>query len=500
MQGGLSATGTTRTKVNQFMGLDLTLSTWSTSNPPWKYFLNTKYPDNVNRPYTPPPNSSHHSMTTARDQDNLFVWDPTQEYPWYTYDLKSSYWNRFQIPNITVTQTPGARNGVDLDASLLDAYAYGGSKMIVFGGHGLDGVAKADIYFFEPSTRQWTTGKATDPAQARTNMACVVAGDSFIAWGGENGQNIMDGIPIVYDLKNNQWTTQFNRIATATTTSGAIPSATSNSATSPSSESETNAAAIGGAGAVVVITLVGFLLYRRRNSRQNSNINSSDSNESRNRFTTGTNNKNDNDAAGLSARDPQDTDGDYKRASYLSSGIPSPVPPMLMPRQTDDRDALYGRFVTHFSKTPPTGPHSAMRDPQGNDQPRQMQYFSSATNENKAEWSDDSSSNITHPSPPPIPARPSHIRDLKNNTTAEELLTYSIDESDSRSVQPYAMSPPQSPTSPWFPRSGLNPEPKSGPVPVSGSESVCQQRPGACEDDGEYSGRKGGAGEESTGS
>ncbi|KAF9277127.1 hypothetical protein BGZ88_001349 [Linnemannia elongata] len=116
-------------------------------------------------------------------------------------------------------------------------HPYEGSKMIVFGGHDLDGVAKADIYFFELSTREWTTGKAADPAQARTNMACVVAGDSFIAWGGENGQKIMNNIPIVYDMKNNQWTTQFNRVVTATTTSGVIP----------------NAAVIGGgiAGAVV---------------------------------------------------------------------------------------------------------------------------------------------------------------------------------------------------------------------------------------------------------
>ena len=116
IQGGLSATGTTRTKVNQFMGLDLTLNTWSTSNPPWRYFLNTQHPDIQ---HTLPPSSSHHSMTTARDQENLFVWDPTQEYPWYTYELKRSYWNRFQLNNITVTQKPGIRNGVDPNTSFV---------------------------------------------------------------------------------------------------------------------------------------------------------------------------------------------------------------------------------------------------------------------------------------------------------------------------------------------------------------------------------------------
>lgn len=510
-------------------------------------------------------------MATARDQENLFVWDPSQEYPWYTYDLKGSYWNRFQLTNVNVTQKPGVRNGVDPNTSLvyfptgnnnglgmfsnepgksplyysdmpvnlmpepvfhesfvwssyqkgflhyggrtisgnkanpylhvfLPPYswgrmdttgtspgdvsghcmvpAYGGSKMIVFGGHDLDGIAKADIYFFELSTREWTTGKAADPAQARTNMACVVAGDSFIAWGGENGQKIMDNIPIVYDMKNNQWTTQFNRVITATTTLGVIPSATSNSATLTSSESKTNSAVIGGgiAGAVVVIALVGFLFYRRRNGRQSSNINSSDSNESGNRFTTVTNNKKDNGAVGLSARDPQDTDGDYKRASYPSSGIPSPVPPMLKPRQTDDRDAQYGHLIIPSLNTPLAGPHSAMRDPQGNDQPRQMQHFSPATNESKAEWSDDSSSNIIHPSLPPIPARPSHIRDLNNNATVEVFQTHSIDEGESCSVQPYEMPPPQTPVSPRFPRSPQTPtsghfgEQQTGGVTIRGPQ------------------------------
>ncbi|KAF9080375.1 hypothetical protein BGX23_002242 [Mortierella sp. AD031] len=49
--------------------------------------------------------------------------------------------------------------------------AYEGRKMIVFGGHGLDGVAKAGIYVYDISTRERIAGKAADPAQARANMA-----------------------------------------------------------------------------------------------------------------------------------------------------------------------------------------------------------------------------------------------------------------------------------------------------------------------------------------
>lgn len=56
--------------------------------------------------------------------------------------------------------------------------------MIVFGGAGLNGVAKGDIYVLDLPTRVWAVGKPANSSQARTNMACSVSGDSFIAWGG----------------------------------------------------------------------------------------------------------------------------------------------------------------------------------------------------------------------------------------------------------------------------------------------------------------------------
>lgn len=59
-------------------------------------------------------------------------------------------------------------------------------KMILFGGTGLNGIAQADIHILDLVTSTWTTGKSAEANQARTNMACAVAGDSFIAWGGED--------------------------------------------------------------------------------------------------------------------------------------------------------------------------------------------------------------------------------------------------------------------------------------------------------------------------
>ena len=65
--------------------------------------------------------------------------------------------------------------------------------MIVFGGAGLNGIAKADIHILDLATSKWTTGKPADASQARTNMACAVSGDSFVAWGGdEPSQTLRD--------------------------------------------------------------------------------------------------------------------------------------------------------------------------------------------------------------------------------------------------------------------------------------------------------------------
>ncbi|KAF9133813.1 hypothetical protein BGW39_008856 [Mortierella sp. 14UC] len=339
-------------------------------------------------------------------------------------------------------------------------HGVGGTKMIVFGGAGIDGVAKAGIYILDVPSREWTVGKAADPTQARANMACAVAGDSFIAWGGESGSVIKDATPIVYDMKNNQWTTQFNRVIAATATSGSGPSATSGAPNTP--ESKTNIAAIGGgiAGAVVVIALIGFLFYRRRNSRHSSNSDSDNntSGRSRSKFATGTRDRHD-DTTGLGVRDPQNTNGDYKEAFYPSSGLPSSVLPILKPRPTDEREAFYSHLATSPSRTPPAGPHSVRRDPQGNDQQQQQQYFSPTSITDKMEWSGDNKSNNSRPSPSLIPARPPHTRDL-NNTTTATFQSWSIGDGDGRSVGTYETSPPQTPVSPQFPR---NPQ-----TPISG--------------------------------
>ncbi|KAF9538092.1 hypothetical protein EC957_007256 [Mortierella hygrophila] len=95
-----------------------------------------------------------------------------------------------------------------------DVSAYSGTKMIVFGGAGLNGVTNADIHILDLPTREWTLGMSANATQARRNMACATSGDSFVAWGGESTLAIKDVTPIVYDMRNNQWTSQFRRNTT----------------------------------------------------------------------------------------------------------------------------------------------------------------------------------------------------------------------------------------------------------------------------------------------
>ncbi|KAF9538090.1 hypothetical protein EC957_007254 [Mortierella hygrophila] len=223
----------------------------------------------------------------------------------------------------------------------LTTSAYGGLKVIVFGGAALDGIAKSDIHTLDVRTLEWTTGKPADANQARQHMACAVSGDSFVAWGGESASMIKDATPIVYDMKNDQWTTQFNRfINVASTTTGPTnvnPPPSSGPTSQP--DSPTNIAAIvGGIGGAVVavFAIAGFLLYRRRRRR-------------RARTRDGRHQDKDEDEEGISLAHPQNpppnSNDDIEAERFAA---PPPLP--LNPRPAEDQDAVF---------------HAVPRDPQG---------------------------------------------------------------------------------------------------------------------------------------
>jgi hypothetical protein len=106
IQGGFTEVGKIRTQSNQLFALDLTVQTWSTSRPPWLA------PPSLHG--TVSPTSSDHSMTVSKDGDNLYIWDPIQVSPWWTYSISQKFWDYFQNP-LNITKALGIRNAVDMN-------------------------------------------------------------------------------------------------------------------------------------------------------------------------------------------------------------------------------------------------------------------------------------------------------------------------------------------------------------------------------------------------
>ncbi|KAF9126237.1 hypothetical protein BG015_004743 [Linnemannia schmuckeri] len=217
--------------------------------------------------------------------------------------------------------------------------------MIVFCGAGLNEIAKADIHILDFPTSTWTIGKPVEGKQARTNMTCAVSRDSFVAWGGESGQVNMDGVPIVYDIRNNQWTIQFKH-NTGADAPGLLSSPSRSTAVPGSAESTINIATIGGgiAGALVVIALIGFFVYRRHITGRKAMGD----------------NKNKDTVVGPTVREPQNPGGDPE-AELLGSLYPSSLP------SSYSRPKYYehGQFFRLLAASPIAGPHSSMKNPQG---------------------------------------------------------------------------------------------------------------------------------------
>ncbi|KAF9095427.1 hypothetical protein BGX29_009045 [Mortierella sp. GBA35] len=133
------------------------------------------------------------------------------------------------------------------------APAYGGSKMILFGGQTFDSLKPAilngpqgAIYILDVLNMVWTRGPDIDRPSNRSSMACAVAGDNFVAWGGKNYTAMLDST-VIFNIKDNIWTDIFR----------------------PSRK--TNGASIGGgvaAAAVLVAVFVGVFLYHHKRKRR----------------------------------------------------------------------------------------------------------------------------------------------------------------------------------------------------------------------------------------
>ncbi|KAG0212086.1 hypothetical protein BGX28_006847 [Mortierella sp. GBA30] len=150
--------------------------------------------------------------------------------------------------------------------------AYGGTKMVLFGGSTTSRQSLGSIYILDVKALSWTKGPDVDPSQNRSGMACAVAGDSFIAWGGEHYETSIINLSstIIFNLKINQWTDQFSLSTSTGSTAGSDPKP-SNSGSDSSVEPETSkggvsGAAIGGgvAGAAVLVAIIALIILKRR--------------------------------------------------------------------------------------------------------------------------------------------------------------------------------------------------------------------------------------------
>ncbi|KAG0224553.1 hypothetical protein BGX31_007971 [Mortierella sp. GBA43] len=86
-----------------------------------------------------------------------------------------------------------------------------GNTIVLFGGTLLNGTvptnASRAIYILDRVSLMWRQGPlAPSP---RTQMACTAVGTQFVAWGGSDGQGIVPGPPIIYDLSKNQWVSSY---------------------------------------------------------------------------------------------------------------------------------------------------------------------------------------------------------------------------------------------------------------------------------------------------
>ncbi|KAG0210470.1 hypothetical protein BGX28_009280 [Mortierella sp. GBA30] len=192
-----------------------------------------------------------------------------------SFDPESTYVTEYTIgtntwSNFTTTGTPPVpRSDFCMTAN------EEGSKIVVYGGRiQLNGTATpptnftGTIHVLDVPTGAWTQGPN---GVIRSYMACTLVGDQFVAWGGSDGANTLNGSPVVFNISSSQWTTSYippaYLAAKPSSSASSGPSAPSSSPPDAAVRSSSNLGAILGGtfGALFVIALSGILyLYLKR--------------------------------------------------------------------------------------------------------------------------------------------------------------------------------------------------------------------------------------------
>ncbi|KAF9123087.1 Multiple epidermal growth factor-like domains protein 8 [Mortierella sp. 14UC] len=230
------------------------------------------------------------SSVAISDRFKSFVWSKVRKsfilhaytgetaYPFYEYTPSNAQWK--------VLSTTGL-NPPFVEAPCI-VPAYEGTKVILFGGLRANDTTIADIYILDVPSLKWTKGRSAPGT--RVSMACAVAGDNFIVWGGESkpeNKAAPLGTPMIYNINTGQWVQKYVRGSSYKSSSAPSPLPTSELNPPGDAEGEAggtgaggnskgvNGAAIGGgvAGAAVVIAAIAFLFVRRRRHNQSKDSN-----------------------------------------------------------------------------------------------------------------------------------------------------------------------------------------------------------------------------------
>lgn len=89
------------------------------------------------------------------------------------------------------------------DARTLHSAVWSGREMIVFGGHGADGVRLDSGGAYEPEEDHWRALPGRDAPSSRAQHTAVWTGRSMIVWGGRGSRELADGA--AYDPETNAW-------------------------------------------------------------------------------------------------------------------------------------------------------------------------------------------------------------------------------------------------------------------------------------------------------
>ncbi|GJJ67964.1 hypothetical protein EMPS_00310 [Entomortierella parvispora] len=180
----------------------------------------------------------------------------------YTPDVPTSTWvslNATVPPGTTISSRTGHCFVSNDD----------GSKFYLFGGVNNSHTYLSDLYELDVSTNAWTQLNGAPTTAGRAQMACTVSGTVLIAWGGSNGTEPTDALPLLYNTTVADWVQSFNPVQ-----SSAIPPLPT-TVPGPSTSKKSNTGAIAGgvvAAVAVCVIVAGFLVVRKRRQTRRGSL------------------------------------------------------------------------------------------------------------------------------------------------------------------------------------------------------------------------------------